>query len=389
MIIKVKNTLDSSAQYTFTGAPYSANVGTIGVKNINAFQSNWAVQIGKTGEEKSEIGVLSSGAISGTSLVLVANTSFDHPEDTPVYAIKFDQLVFKRSTSGTAGTAVAITNGTISITPDSAYTQFDDTSGATGYAYKVAFRNSVTGDVSSDSTWLTTSGYSFYSLAKLRDRIRNKLFSIGYLKQNDNRDSQIDDWINEWLETMNNTAVDVNQDYSLGSVDVAHGTDGLATINSSDFKEVRRVWFTTDGVDNYKARQFHITDFLPGEEFNETHPYYFNYGDNVIGKKPTGNAGTAKVVYYKMGTVLANDTDELPIVMRPYTKSFVDYGVCQAYYFDGSATMGDRFMAAANGERDLFRTQITPRAKSGPTYITFTDALGADAVFDDLQNYSA
>ena len=58
---------------------------------------------------------------------------------------------------------------------------------------------------------------------------------------------------NEWLETLTGEAVKVNKDYLIGTVDIAHGTDGLGTVTSSDFVEVRRVWYTTDGENFYKA----------------------------------------------------------------------------------------------------------------------------------------
>lgn len=133
MIIKTLNVLDKTAPFSQTSADISAT-GTIPIKNISQFYANWAIQIGKTGEEKSEVRVLTSSAPSGTTIITTANTSYDHPADTPVYSIKYDQVIFKRSTAGTAGTATALTNGTVTITPDSLYTLFDDTSGAATYA---------------------------------------------------------------------------------------------------------------------------------------------------------------------------------------------------------------------------------------------------------------
>jgi len=177
--------------------------------------------------------------------LITGTTTYDHAADTPVYAIKFDQIIFKRSTSGTAGTATAMTDGTVTITPDSEYTIFDDTTGASTYAYRTQYRNSVSGETSSDSDWQTTEGFSFYSLAKIRDRVKRKLFGNNIIQD----DQTINDWINEWIESMNNVAIDVNKDYSYGTVDVAFGTSGLGTISTSNFKEVRRMWVTYNGTD--------------------------------------------------------------------------------------------------------------------------------------------
>lgn len=379
MIIKTLNNLDQFSSFSFLSNGESVGAGTIRVKNINAFQPNWAIQLGATGEETSEIVIAGAGAISGTAVVITGTTRYDHQVDTPVYATKFDKVVFMRSTAGTAGTATAMTDGTITITPDSQYTQFDDTSGAVSYAYKTKFRNSVTAEESSDSDWITSSGYTFYSLAKMKSRIKAKLFGNDFIKD----DTTIDDWINEWLERMTNAAIKVNKDYSLGTVDVAFGTSGLGTITATDFKEVRRFWTTYDGVTYAQSTKIAINDFLPEETFVNTRPVHFFQGDNIFGVKPYGTGGTARLVYYKTSPVLVNDTDELPVSMRNYTKSFVDYGLSQARYTDEKQGIARDFLASAEAEMERFIQEITPRSKTGPQYITMTDAMtGEDGVID-------
>lgn len=357
MIIKVRNLLDQTAQNSFLSNSEATGVGTIRIKNINSFQASWAIQIGKTGEEQSEIKVLGTATPSGTSLVLTGTTNYDHPSDTPVYAIKYDKLIFKRSTSGTAGTATALTNGTVSITPDSVYTQFDDTSAASGYAYKASFYNTVTTEESSNSDWLTTSGFSFYSQAGMRDRIKNKLFSAGYIKS----DSVIDGWMNEWLEVMDRAAIKVNQGYSMGTVGVAFGTNGLGTITTTGFKELERVWITYDGVESFKATKKDQSEVFPNEVFNKTHPYYSWRGDKVFEVLPAETGGTANLNIYQRTTQLVNDGDELPLVMQTYSNSFVNYAVSEAYYIDDKSDMGDRYFARAKTEKDEFIAEITPR----------------------------
>ena len=376
-IIRIKNTLDESSPLTYLRVKSDAGGTSLYVRNPNAFQANWGVQIGQSGQEQSEILKLGTTTPSGTTLNTIGTILYDHPTDTPVYAIKYSHLIFKRSTSGTSGTVSTITDGTIGIQSDNSFTQFNDVSGATGYAYKVSFFNSsldASEQESSGSDWITDAGFSFYSLAKMRERVKNKLYSLGKFLANED---VINDWVNEWMETMNNTAIDVNKDYLLGSVDVAVGTAGLGTITSSDFKEIRRVWFTDDGVSFYNATKMGIIDFNPNENFNKTHPYYYMQGDNIIGRKPEGVAGTARIVYYKRAAILDDDTDEIPVSMRSYTRSFVDYGVGQAYILDGKVTEGQTFLAMAEGQLGKFEREITPRSKSGPEYIDFISPLDA------------
>lgn len=373
MIIKVANNLTNSAPYTYTSYGEASGVTSIRVLNISQFTGGHAIQIGKTGEEQSEIRVLGTAAPSGTALSVGTATSFEHPADTPVYDIKFNQIVFMRSTAGTSGTATAITDGTINISADSVFTQFDDTTGAASYAYKTKFYNSVTTEESAESDWLTPSGYSFYSKAKLRERIRGKLYNSNFIT-----DSQIDDWINEWLEVMNNAAVKVNKDYSLGTVDVAiSATTGLGTITASDFKEIKRIDFTVDNVNYYLATKKDRSDFTTQQVFVDTHPYYYYQGDNIIGKLP-GTGGTARLVYYKLVPVLTDDTDEIPTSMHGYTKSFIDWGVAQALWIDGKDGKAKAREQVAYSERDRFITEITPRNFNNQQQIDIVDVISDD-----------
>lgn len=375
MLIRVRNNLTELAQKTFLSYTESSGVGTVRVQNISAFSANWAVQLGGTGQEQSEIKLINSSAPSGTALVFTANTTYEHPEDTPIYAIKYDQLIFKRSTSGTAGTATPMTDGTVSITPDSLYTVFDDTTGASSYAYKTTFKNSVTGDTSDDSDWITPAGFNWYALANIRNRIKGKLFSSGYITD----ESDIDSWVNEYYEKMNAVAVDVNEDYALGTVDVAFAsTTGLGTIISSDFLYPTRAWVTTDGVNYFQATKQKANDYQPTQEFNLTAPYLSFQGDTVFEVKPAETAGTVRFQYQKLFTPLVNDTDEVPLYMRNYTTGFVHYGLAQALKKDEK--WGESKSEESESEKILnkFKSQITPRIKTGPTFIDIYEAVSGD-----------
>lgn len=374
--IKASNNIDQNVPLTYLSSALTAGGTALTVKNArDGFFPSWAIQIGNTGNENAEVLILGTATPSGVTLNTTGTARFSHQADTSVYAVEFDKVIFKRSTAGTAGTAVAMTNGTVNTTPDQEFTLFDDTSGVSTYAYKVSLYNSVLTTESADSDWILPSGYTFYSFAKVKERIRTRLFSSNFLKDDD---SQLDSWVNEWLEVMNNTAIDVNEDYSIGTADVTYGTAGLGTISSSDFKEIRKMDITTDGVNFYRATKLHTNEWFTNTTYIETHPYYSLEGDNVFRKLPYGTSGTARLAYYKMQSPLVNDADELPISMKPYTKSFVDYSLAQAYYLDNNANMGDRFMGFANSEMTKFKSQIAPRSMSGPQTIMFTDVTSGE-----------
>lgn len=372
MLIKVKNDQTETAHKTYLATAIAAGGTSVYVKNVAGFSDNWNVQFGETGEEKSEIKEI-EGAPSGTTILTAGTALFGHPIDTPIYGIKYDKIYFKRSTAGTAGTAATMTNGTVAITADSEFTQFDDTSGSASYAYRTSYYSTGLASESSESDWITPAGFDFYSLGKVRQRVRDKLLNADYIS-----DDQIDDWVNEWMETMTNAAIDVNQDYAIGTVDVAYsGTAQEGTITSADFKQVRRAWWTSDGNDWYNMSKQDYTGFDPNQTFVETYPYFYMKGDNVIGRNPHETSGTIRVSYYKLNAILDSDADLLPVPMRGYTKSFINYALAQAAYKDGRKKEGDGYEGKAEYDLKRFITQSTPRHKSGPEYIDIVETWDA------------
>lgn len=379
-IIKVQNPNTSALPKTYLAVGQSSGVGTVYVKNVAGFSANWAIQIGESGESQSEIVLANASAPSGTQIVLTGTTRYEHPADTPLYALKYDQVVFAKSSAGTTGTSSPISNGTVTITPDNwdsvnlfAFTQFDDTAGATTDAYQTYFLNSVTSGSSALSSWLTPAGYSFYSLAAISKRIRNKLWNSAYIKD----DSVIKDWINEWRDIMANEVLIVNADYNLGSVQVAFGTDGYGTINDLSFDSLRRVWVTYDGVNQYQSTKMNINDYNPEETFVTNHPYHYYSGtaNNVVTVSPPSSGGTMTIIYYQFGTTLTNDSDTLPIPMRSYTDSFVDYGVAQAAFVDQKMDQYNIKMGLANAAKAEFVNQIAYRDKTGPSYVDIIEEV--------------
>lgn len=374
MILRVKNLLDQTAQVTYLTQKENLAGTTLHVQNTNGASDNWALQVGKTGEEKSEVVLMSGAVASGTTFNLATATVNDHPTDTPVYAVKYDKIIWERSTAGTSGTAAPF--ATTVIQPDNDFTLYDDTSGAATYGYKVRYLNSATNGSSSQSDWITSGGYDYYSLGKMRQRIKDKLFSTGFIGEDD----IIDDWINEYMDMMSNAAIDVNEDYNLGSTNVSFsGTTELGTISDTDFKQVRRVWMTADGVNYYKATKMESTDVTPGQVFTASEPYFFMYDERTISRWPHEAAGTACILYYKLNSRLSNETDVLPVSMQGYTKGFVDYALAQAKYKDNKD--GAPWEAKAEATLAKYRSELTPRNKSDTTTINVVESVGDSSDF--------
>ena len=380
MRLSVQNNLDQLATIqTYTATNLAAGGTTTPVKNINGFLNEYAIQYGKTGEEQAEIQTI-SGNPSGTTLATAGTLVYSHPLDTPIYQVHYDQIIFKRSTSGTAGTATALSNGTVNITPDSLETSFDDPTGATTYAYKTQYYNSVSGDTSAESDWFVPGGPSFYSLQSIRTRIKNKLLSANYIKD----DAVIDDWINEYLEEMNTAAIKVNQDYLLGTTSVPYGTAGYGTITADDFMYANKIEIQT-GTTQIPSTYLPVNRFAENDTFLASEPRHTWVGDTTFRILPSGNAGTALVTYAKGVTVLSNETDELPHPMRRYSRGFTYYGYSCALDLDMKEQQGAKEYAKAQKVKTDFINEIVPRDHTGPQFIDLAEGLSGyqeDPLFD-------
>ena len=381
MLIQTRNTLAETAPKSYLLATEAAGTTVFRLRNTSGFGSSWAVQIGETGEEQTEVLVLSGAPPTiGTVGTSTASSTFEHPADTPVYAIKFNQVVFQRSTSGTAGTATPMTSGTVTYQPNAydtetkqSYTVFDDATGSVSYGYRTYFRNSVLAANSLESDWITPAGFDFYSLAAIRERGKRKLWDSSFIKGDD----IIDDWINELKEEFVKGAIQVNEDYALGTVDVGFdGTDGFGTVTTTDITHIRRVDITYNGADYFMATKMNVNDYLPDEQFSSVHPYIHWRGDTVFRVRPDESGGTARMTFYRFGTTMVNDTDILPVIMRPFTRSFTDYVKLNAQYKDGKTTQDDidTFVLRETGK---FVTFLAPRLRTGPTMVDIVEPINS------------
>lgn len=380
MIIQTRNFLTNEPWVPITRTTHLEVAGTSVLRweNPNGFAASWAIQVGDTGEEQSEVLLLSASTPAGTAGTTTANSLYEHPADTPIYGVKYNQVVFQHHLGGTAVAGTTLADGTVTIAPDGINTIFDHTAGTTGDAYRTFFRNSVTGGTSSLSDWIIPGGYTFYALGRIRERAKERLFSSKFIKS----DLTWNDWANEWKDRFINAAIAVNQSYAIGTVDVGFGTNGLGTITTTNFKQVKRVDISYDGFTTQYLSTAVDYSFYPKDQiFLSSHPCHAWRGDNIFQVLPADSGGSARLEFYTFGTTLNNDSDELPGPLRPYTKSFVDYLQANAYAKDGKESMYQSKMAEAISELNNFITEITPRDKTGNTMIKLVEPLSGEDYF--------
>lgn len=384
MIINLANQLtqQQGISLTYAAASVSAGATQIPVKNIGGFTASWAVQFGQTGEEIAEI-MLISGNPSGTVLNFGTSPShpsgtilYGHAQDTPIYQIHYDQIVFSRSVSGSAGPFSAL--ATVNIQPNSLYTQYDDTTGAATYAYYAQYYNSVTGDISGSSSVFVPGGPTYFSLQKMRQRTKDKLYSAGYIRD----DSVITDWINEWMELMTNAAIKVNQGYMIGTNIYGFGTAGLGTITDSYFKQAVKMEVTYDGVSFIPSTEIAIRDFTESDYFGVTTPRHAWVGENVFEILPHNQMGSVKITYSQRFTPLINDSDEPPLTLKAYTTSCTEYCLSIAYGLDQKDAESQQHYQQFGQGMQNFIAEITPRDQTSAKYIDIGE--GISGMDDDI-----
>ena len=377
-MLRVRNLSHINAPVTYLTTVGTSGTVDLNVKNTSQFEPSYALQIGETGEEQTEVKILGTAALAKTAGTLTTNLDFEHPADTPVYGIKWDQVIFQGDSSGTAGTAASLVNGTVTYQPNSEYTQFDYSSThTTAHGYRSVLQSSIgtaTWVDSAQSDWMTSDGLSFYSLGGIRKRIKSKLWDSSFIRD----EREIDDWNNEFKDKMVNAVISVNKGYAMGTADFSFDSNGLGTITTADFKDVRRFEVSHNGTDWYLSSKMDINDFLPEEQFVDTHPYHAWVGDTVFQIKPEDSGGSARITFYRFGTTMVNDTDTLPQPLRPYTDGFVEYSLAQALSKDNKPTDSANKLREANGVVGQFVEEIAARDKSGATYMNLTEPISVE-----------
>jgi hypothetical protein len=115
----------------------------INVYSVSQFAVNQIVIIGEIGNEGTELILThASTAPSGNTITLVSALVKDHPKDTPVYIVPFDQIELSRATTLTGSKSVL--GSLLTIDPEKETMIYDEVVNTTGY-YFLRFKNSLTG----------------------------------------------------------------------------------------------------------------------------------------------------------------------------------------------------------------------------------------------------
>lgn len=292
------------------------------------------ILLGEYGDEQAE--VVQTTATTSTSMTLLSGTIFNHNQDTLVSYLTYDQVEFSRSDDNGVSWIVL---GTITLQVDRLETVFVDSGGFATSLWRYRFFNSVSGAFSSFSINIPATGYNFYQLAKLWDRLIA-------LAQDPNlqilRRQEMTDWFNEAAEDLSSDLVMADNTSLVTLAMGAFQPNALSLTLPADCNKVKYLILSYDGVNFYKCDPIdNLTNSaLDGlqsaavAQFSQTQPVYLRQDNQLVfypsattGGSPAVSPQNYRLLYYRLPNYMVNPGDSLDLIFRPYTQVFLDYGM--------------------------------------------------------------
>lgn len=194
MILTLLNPETTDLEKSYAMNPYAIGTTTnFAVKNADRFALNDRIMIGEMGEEKTEVVTVTAAATDGTNLT-ISGTVFSHEADTPVYRLRFDQVKFYRSTTGSTGTYAVLSTQNLDVDNANLTTIYDDTTGLSTYYYKMTVYNSISAIESAFSDPIPGGGFARNQVGRLIDEILREVNDL--TEQHVNR-TEILGWFND------------------------------------------------------------------------------------------------------------------------------------------------------------------------------------------------
>jgi hypothetical protein len=174
MIVTAFNPPLDDLEKTYISTAVSAGATALPVKNNNSFAALDRILVGEQGRERTDL--LGVSSVSGaTTITASSGTSYGHDPDEPVYRLRYDQVKFYRSTTGSTGTYSVLTTANLDFDNEEGITTYDDTSGLSTYYYKVSYYNSASTLESALSDPVLGAGYVRNSVGFLQDEILREI----------------------------------------------------------------------------------------------------------------------------------------------------------------------------------------------------------------------
>ena len=159
--------LTKDKKFSYLSGDVVAGATSVGVQSTIGFTTNQIILVGEIGREKTEIIKTSSGsAPGGTSIALNSGLAFDHPQDTKVYLIDWNQFAISRAT---AATSQKSTITTVNLQVDRDFSIYNDTTNLTGYGF-IEFYDDINARYSTASDPIPYAGYEDNTVFMIKKR---------------------------------------------------------------------------------------------------------------------------------------------------------------------------------------------------------------------------
>lgn len=353
-LIKVDNTALTYGYTTNLTAAVAAAGTALTVLNNAGAAANDYVLLGKLGEDTAEIRKIST--VSGSTTINVDACSFAHGIDTPVTFIPYNQV---RITSAATIDGTYYTLTTTDIIPNTLTTNYYDTAGAGTTAYKVAFYNSTSTELSDYSPGLLATSFGLTSLGSMISRVRSL---INDTTQDLVTDEEIRIWLNEAQTNIGNRANDWAFVTASTTANLTASTNSYSL--PSDAKIIKHISIV-DGSDEIPLDYITETQYrdLRADVTTTAVPSYWTVfgGSILLYETPSATVTSGLIIsYIKTPAELTDPTDTTGV---PEPKILVDYAVAMCLKKKGDYTSSGIFDGAY--ERGIAQLLMAYAQRSG------------------------
>ncbi len=354
-------------QFSQLTQDYSAGVTSVKIKNTDGFSTNKYAVLGSIGFEQAEL-VLPTTITSPDTLAFAA-TNFPHNADSRVTLFDYNQIKIYKSTTGSSGTYNLL--ATINIQIDSEVTPYEDTTSNTTDYYKFSYYNAAASLESSLSDAISATGFVWYSLKTLTDRV---LSLFGDMKNEFVSRSEIMDYLNQFYEkAQRKYAIATKRvGVTFNTITMHANTDEYDLF--ADFLIEKSVKFSEDsGVTYpYSGANKNIDSVGQTAALNVKYDYII-YGSKIkFDPMPTIEGELCKIYYVASPTLFQLQTDILSAPFQNATAMFVFYalGMCK---FKDSKDDWATLTKYAEDQLDEFITYIKQLQNR---HLQFTELIG-------------
>ena len=315
---------------TSLSADYAAGVKTLLVKNTAQFQTTKFAVLENLGFEQAELGTIDTITAPQT-LVLDANTSFPHNADCKVTMFDYNQIKVYKSTTGVNGTYNFVSAINIDVSED--FTTYEDIGASASYYYKYSYYNSVTQAETVMSDPISATGFVFYALKTLVDRVLS-LFGDAQ-SQFVGRD-EVTDYLNEIYELAQHELAIATRRLGMETYQFTTVANQQAYALPADFLMEKAVRASQNNGQTFPYNCQMLTVDSLGTYFETNNLYGYSIVNNTIQLDPipTNSSDVIQIYYIPMPTSLVYQTDTLASPFQNRTALFVRYALAMCYLKD-------------------------------------------------------